>query len=341
MLRECIEKVLAKRSLTAEEAEDAMDKIMEGKCSEIQIASFITALRMKKESVNEITGFARAMRKKSLYKKAEDMEFLDTCGTGGDGTNTFNVSTITSLVAAGAGLKVAKHGNRSISSKCGSADLLSMLGVKIELSAEEALQCAKEIGITFLFAPSFHKAMKHVANTRKTLGIRTIFNILGPLTNPFGAKYQLLGVYNPEIATIMAEVLGNLGTKHAFVVHSDDGMDEVSLCAETTAVEYKNSEVREFKLEPGDFGFDPCNISELKGGSPEVNAEIAKNILSGKDKTNPKRKHVLINSAMAVMAGNRANNIKEAMEIVRESLDSGAAMKKLENLIEFTNSVRA
>jgi len=339
MLKKYIAKVVERENLSTAEAEDAMEIIMEGKSSDSQIASFITALRMKKESVEEITGFAKTMRKKSEHTNTGNIDLLDTCGTGGDGSNTFNVSTVSAFVVAGAGIKVAKHGNRSVSSKCGSADLLAELGVKIDIGPDDVMSCLEQTGIGFLFAPVFHKAMKYAAVPRRSIGIRTIFNMLGPLTNPMGARYQLVGVFSSDIVVPMAEVLGKLGAKHAFVVHGEDGVDEVSLCSETKVAEYKDGEVREFTLEPSDFGFEACNISELQGGDAKENAIIARNILGGKNKDDPMRKIVLVNAAIALITRNCADKIKEALAMATESIDSGEAMKKLEAMINFTNSI--
>jgi len=338
MLRKYIAKVIERQSLSTVEAKDAMEIIMSGKSDDAQIASFITALRMKQESVDEITGFAKAMREKSERISCDkNVDFLDTCGTGGDAVNTFNVSTVTAFVVSGAGVKVAKHGNRGVSSKCGSADLLSELGVRIDLEPSKVAECLKQVDIAFMFAPVFHRAMKYAAVPRKSIGIRTVFNMLGPLTNPLGAKFQLMGVFSPSITGQMAQVLGNLGSKHAFVVCGEDGVDEVSLCAKTRVSEYKNGEVVDYTIDPGDFALEPCNISDISGGNPKENAAIAMDILRANDKKSHRRNMVLVNSAIALIASNCSDNIKDAMSIAKDSLDSGRALKKLDDLIAFTN----
>lgn len=335
MIKEAISKIIKNQDLTEAEMMAVMDEIMRGLASPAQIGSFLTALRLKGETVDEITGAARVMRKKVLKITPPPGRVVDTCGTGGDEANTFNISTVSAFVAAGAGVTVAKHGNRSVSSKCGSADLLMALGVNIEAGIDRVERCLMEIGIGFLFAPLFHKAMKNVAGPRREIGIRTIFNILGPLTNPASADCQVLGVYDDILTDLLAKVLYKLGSKHAFVVRGEDGLDEFTLTRETKVTELKDGEIRSYYLFPEALGLERCKPSELLGGTPEVNAEIARDILKGKK--GPKRDVVLLNASAAIVAGGLAEDLKEGLKIAQESIDSGKAMEKLEGLIELTN----
>lgn len=338
MIREAISKVIERKDLTEAEMVTTFEEIMSGGASPAQIGSFITALRMKGETVEEITGAARVMREKVLHIKTGSKIVVDTCGTGGDESGTFNISTTTAFVAAGAGLTVAKHGNRSVSSKSGSADVLKTLGVNIEVEVSHVERCLDEIGIGFLFAPLLHSAMKYAIGPRREIGIRTIFNILGPLTNPAGAHSQVLGVYDSKLTEPLAKVLCNLGSIHVFVVHGEDGLDEITLAEKTHISELKNGKVKNYNITPEDFGFKRCRREDILGGDSEINARIALDILNGKK--GPKRDIVLLNAAAAIVAGGRAKDLKEGLNVASESIDSGMAMKKLEGLRRLTNDYR-
>src|SRR3989338_875297 len=335
MIKEAIAKVVERKNLTEEEMVSVMREIMQGEATPAQIAAFITALRMKGETVDEITGAARVMREKALKVKIKASVVVDTCGTGGDESFTFNISTAAAFVTAGAGLTVAKHGNRSVSSKSGSADVLKSLGVNIEAEVERVEECLDSIGIGFLFAPLMHGAMKYAAPVRREIGIRTIFNILGPLTNPAGARCQVIGVYDDSLTDILGKVLANLGAEHAFVVRGTDGLDEITLTTETKVTEFKDGNLRTYHIKPEDFGFKRCMPEDLKGGMPEQNAEIILSILKGKK--GPQRDIVLLNAAFAIVAGKMANSIKEGISIARGAMDGGAALEKLNKLVEMTN----
>jgi anthranilate phosphoribosyltransferase len=339
MIKEAISKVVKGTDLTEEEMVSVMNEIMTGKASPAQIGSFITALRLKGETVPEITGAARVMRDKATKVEAPAGSVIDTCGTGGDESMTFNISTASAFVAAGAGVIVAKHGNRSVSSKSGSADVLRSLGVNIEAGVTRVEECLKEAGIGFLFAPMLHGAMKYAAPVRREIGIRTIFNILGPLTNPAGARRQLLGVYDPALTDILAMVLANLGTTHAFVVRGEDGLDEITLTAETKVTELKDGSIRTYHIKPEDFGFERCSLDDLRGGSggggPDENAGIILDVFNGKK--GPCRDIVLLNSAAAITVGSKAGSIEEGIAIAHGVIDSGGALEKLEKLKEITN----
>ncbi|MBI3353491.1 MAG: anthranilate phosphoribosyltransferase [Nitrospirae bacterium] len=335
MIKEAIAKVVDSEDLAEEDMQEVMNEIMTGGATPAQIASFITALRVKGETVDEITGAARVMREKAARITAKDSVVVDTCGTGGDMAQTFNVSTTAAFVVAGTGLMVAKHGNRSVSSACGSADVLQALGVNIDLKPAEVERCLNEIGIGFLFAPLFHEAMKFAVGPRKEIGIRTIFNILGPLTNPAGAKAQVLGVYSHSLTEIMAKVLMKLGASHCFVVHGSDGLDEITITTTTKVSEGKNGKVRTYTVKPSDFGLRKAKKVDLLGGDAAENAKITMTILSGEK--GPKRDIVLLNAAAAIVAGCRAKTLKEGVKLAAESIDSGAAMNKLEAMKRFTN----
>lgn len=332
-----IKKLVEGNDLTYEETAAAMNTIMEGQATEAQIGSLLTALRMRGETVDEITASAKVMREKCNQLKGKG-DLLDIVGTGGDCTNTFNVSTISSLVVAAAGVKVAKHGNRSVSSKCGSADVLEALGVKLDITKEQNEKVLDEIGICFMFAPLYHSAMKYVAGPRKQMGVRTIFNILGPLASPAYANLQVLGVYSEELVKPMAQVLANLGVKHAMVVYGQDGVDEVSLCAPTTVCEVKKAELNSFVLNPQDLGLTLCKQSDLVGGEASLNKEIALRILEGEK--GPKRDMVLLNSAVALTTSLDHMNLKDALALSAEMIDSGKAMKKLNDFVAITNSFK-
>ena len=336
MIKEAIAKVVANEDLRESEMMEAMEEVMEGKATSAQIAAFITGLRMKGETVEEVTGAARIMRQKATRIDARSAIIVDTCGTGGDGMNTFNISTTTAFVVAAAGITVAKHGNRAVSSGCGSADVLEALGVNISPGPEIVEECIQQIGIGFLFAPRLHGAMKYALGPRREIGVRTIFNMLGPLTNPAGATSQLLGVYDRRLTEMFADVLKNLGTKRAFVVHGFDGLDEATVTGETRVSELKKGRITTYNINPIDIFGETYRGEELIGGDASINAQITKDVLAGKD--GACRKVVLLNAALAIMAGEKAENIREGIAIAEECIDNGAAIKKLQALIELTNS---
>lgn len=335
MIKEAILKIVKGSDLTEQEMIHVMNEIMTGGAAPSQIAAFITALRIKGETVSEITGAARVMREKATRISAPSDDVVDTCGTGGDESMTFNISTAAAFVAAGAGVIVAKHGNRSVSSKSGSADVLRSLGVNIEAEVSRVEECIKEAGIGFLFAPLLHGAMKYAAIVRREIGIRTIFNILGPLTNPAGAKRQVVGVYDPALTDMLAKVLYNLGSRRAFIVHGEDGLDEITLTGETRVTELNEGAIKTYHIRPEDFGFERCAPDELKGGDPDVNAGIILDMLKGKK--DAKRDIVLLNGAAAITAAGKTHNLKEGIAIARGAVDSGEALKRLEKLKEVTN----
>ncbi|HLC17942.1 MAG TPA: anthranilate phosphoribosyltransferase [Thermodesulfobacteriota bacterium] len=335
MIKEAISKVVRGVDLSEEEMVHVMNGIMTGEASPAQIGSFITALRLKGETVEEITGAARVMREKATKVSVSADNVVDTCGTGGDESMTFNISTASAFVVAASGITVAKHGNRSVSSKSGSADVLKALGVNIEAEVERVEECLAVAGIGFLFAPLLHGAMKYAAAVRREIGIRTIFNILGPLTNPAGARRQVLGVYDPALTDMLAKVLFNLGAEHAFVVRGEDGLDEITLTGETRVTELKDSGIRTYHIKPEDFGFERCQPADLKGGEPEVNARIILDIFNGKK--GPQRDVVLLNSAAAIAAGGGTGSIAEGIAVAHGAIDSGGALEKLEKLKEITN----
>lgn len=335
MIKDAIAKLIEGQSLTEIEAESVMLEIMDGQGTSSQIGSYLTALRIKGETVEEITGSARAMRAKAQRIRPTDPLVVDTCGTGGDGAGTFNVSTTVAFVLAGSGLTVAKHGNRAISSACGSADVLKALGVRIDLSPERVEECVNEIGVGFLFAPMFHTAMKHAAATRQEIGIRTIFNLLGPLTNPAGASIQIIGVYAEALTDTLAKVLMNLGSRHCYVVHGLDGLDEITLTTRTRVTEARAGRITSYFIEPGDFGFERVRLKDLSGGNIEENARITRDILEGRE--GPRQQLVLLNAAPAFVASGKAATLQEGVERGRAVIRSGAAMQKLESLIKYTN----
>jgi anthranilate phosphoribosyltransferase len=348
MIKEAIARVVKGENLKEVEMEQVMEEIMTGAATPAQIGSFVTALRLKGETVDEITGAARVMRAKAvrIFSRdqqvsidrdeinIEDETILDTCGTGGDGTNTFNISTACAFVAAGAGVRVAKHGNRAVSSQCGSADVIEDLGIKLDITPADVETCIREIGIGFLFAPLFHGAMKHAAGPRREIGIRTIFNLLGPLTNPAGASAQVLGVYDPALTEKMAHVLNRLGTKEAFVVCGEGTFDEISICGPTRISHLKQGEVKTFNLTPEEVGLKRADPQEIRGGNALENAQMIREILSGQK--SPKRDIVLINTAAAFMAVGLDNYFKEGIKRAQDSIDSGKAMEKLERLAALT-----
>ncbi|MBL7072502.1 MAG: anthranilate phosphoribosyltransferase [Candidatus Omnitrophica bacterium] len=335
-IKTAIKKVVELRDLSEREMYSVLTSIMTGCAESSQIGAFITALRMKGETVDEITGAAKAMRQKSLKIKfpAKDM-ILDTCGTGGSGLGVFNVSTACGFVLAACGVRVAKHGNSAVSSASGSADVLKALGVKMDANSRLVKKCIQKIDIGFLYAPLFHKAMKYAAGARKEIGIRTIFNVLGPLTNPAGARRQVLGVYKKELTEILANVLKKLGVKRAYVVHGMDSLDEVTITARTRVTELRGGKIRSFFVSPADFGFKKAEMKDIKGGSAKQNAKIIKDVLNGKK--GPKRDMVLMNSSVALMAADKAKNFKSGVKIAAQAIDTGRAAEKLEALIEITN----
>jgi len=353
MIKGAIAKVVGGNDLTEEEMEATMEEVMTGKATPAQIGSFITALRMKGETVDEITGAAKVMRAKAKKVRLnnhlvnidrdeiniEDETILDTCGTGGDGTNTFNVSTATAFVAAGAGVKVAKHGNRAVSSLCGSADVLVNLGVKLDINLSNVERCIREIGIGFLYAPLFHGAMKYAAVPRQEIGLRTIFNLLGPLTNPAGATAQVLGVYAPDLTEKIARVLQRLGTREAFVVCGEGTFDEISICGPTRVSHLKEGNVNTFEMTPEQYGFKRAAPEEIKGGNAKENARIIQEILNGGN--GPKRDMVLLNAAAAFMAADLDEDFKTGIERGKEAIDSGHAREKLDALVNFTQQCGA
>jgi anthranilate phosphoribosyltransferase len=335
-IKEAIAKVMERRDLAEVEAEAAMTQIMQGQVTPAQIGAFLTALRMKGESVGEIVGCARAMRRSAVAVRPRRTDTLvDTCGTGGDGAGTFNISTTAAFVVAGAGQPVAKHGNRSISSRCGSADVLEALGVNLELSPAQVAVCVDEVGLGFLFAPRLHPAMKHAIGPRRELGVRTIFNLLGPLTNPAGASAQVLGVYDPNLTEPLAHVLGALGGVAAFVVHGVDGLDELTTTSPNRVSALRNGRVETIVLNPADLGFPRARLSDLRGGSAEENAAITRGILSGAI-NGARRDVVVLNTAAALVAGGRASTLLEGIRLANQSLDSGAAQRVLVHLVEFS-----
>jgi anthranilate phosphoribosyltransferase len=334
MIKEMIQKVVKSEDLT----EDEMIGVI-----------FITALRMKGETIEEITGAAKVMRAKatpiSVSGDTVDIDrddinvdqetIVDTCGTGGDGTNTFNVSTTTAFVAAGGGLKVAKHGNRSVSSQCGSADVLEALGVNLDVTPEVVEACVRKVGIGFLFAPKLHGAMKYAIGPRREIGIRSVFNVLGPLTNPAGANVQVLGVYDPQLTAVLAQVLQRLGSKSALVVHGDGSFDEISITGPTQVSELRDGAIKNYRIKPEDFGMARAGVADIKGGDAKANAIIVKEILEGQ--TGPKRDMVLLNAGATFYAAAKAADLQGGIALAAQSIDSGGAKQKLEQLIEKTN----
>lgn len=334
-MKEIIQKLISGETLTREDGYQALKVIMNGEATSAQIASFLTALRLRGETPEVVAGAAQAMREAFTPVTSIHPDAVDTCGTGGDGLNTFNISTTAAFVTAGAGVPVAKHGNRNVSSLSGSADVLTALGVNISITPDQMGECLKEIGLAFLFAPSLHPAMKHAIGPRREIGIRTLFNILGPISNPASTQRGVLGVYNKEMVVIIAEALSNLGTKHLLVVHGDDGLDEITNTAATTIGEVRNGKVELYHVHPQDFDLPLRSIDELKGGEPEENADITRSILEGE--SGAKRDIVLLNAGAAIYAGGKAGSLAEGLIKAKESIDSGAAKAKLDALIAFTN----
>ncbi len=334
MIADVIRKAADGIDLTSEEANAAMTEIMSGEATPVQIAAFLVAMRMKGETVEEVTEFARVMRQHVRQVHPTASPLVDTCGTGGDAVKTFNVSTAAALVAAGAGVAVAKHGNRSVTSKCGSADVLEALGVRFELTPEEAARCIDEVGVGFMFAPAYHPAMKHAMPVRRELGLRTAFNMLGPLTNPAGAQAQVLGVYSPELTEVHAGVLRNLGSERAYVVHGVGGLDEISTLGETRVTELRDGGLQTYQVSPEDFGLARAPGPEaLEGGTAKENAVLLLEVLEGG--AGRARDIVLLNAAAAIAAGGKADALADAMPLAAESVDSGAAREKLRQLQAF------
>lgn len=349
MIVEALQRIIDRENLSRGEAAQVMEEIMSGKATDVQIAAFLAALRMKGETVEELTGFAQIMREKVVpirhsrqvaagVSETERELLVDTAGTGGDARGTFNVSTATAFVAAGAGLIMAKHGNRSVSSLCGSADVIEAMGIYLDITPQQVGQCLDEVGIGFLFAPLLHLAMKYVMVARREMRVRTVFNILGPLTNPAKAQAQVLGVYDAKLTEPMARVLRDLGSKRVFVVHGEDGLDEISNTAATKVSEVNGGDVRTYQVTPEDFGIPRGTMVDLQGGDARENARIVLGLLRGEP--GPKRDIVLINAAAALVAGGKARDFQHGMLLARESVDSGAALGKVEALRALTQSFR-
>ena len=329
MIREAIEKLIRGADLSQEEAAQVMEEIMTGEATPAQFGAFVIGLRLKGETVDEMTGFAAVMRDKSL-KVDFSGPSVDTCGTGGDNLGTFNISTVAAFVVAGAGIAVAKHGNRAMTSKSGSADVLEKQGIKIDLGPEGVKQCMEEVGIGFMFAPRFHPAMKFAVQPRREIGVRTVFNILGPLTNPAGAEAQVLGVPTDSVGEKMVQVLQRLGSERAIVVHAEDGLDEISLNSNTSVWELKDRSIKHYTIGPDDLGLAPASLQSLAGGSVEENADTMTEVLNGA--SGPRRDVVLANAAGGIVAGGKAADLREGVQVAQESIDSGRALEKLELL---------
>ena len=335
MIKEAIEKVRKRIDLSEAEMRDLFEEIMSGKAEYADIVAFLDGLRKKGETVTEITAAALVMREKSFHIKVDGGGVVDTCGTGGTGLNTFNISTTAAFVVAGCGVRVAKHGNRSSSGQCGSADVLEALGVKINIEPGSVAKCIKETGIGFMFAPAFHAAMKHAVGPRKELGGKTVFNILGPLSNPAGATHQVIGVYDAKLTEVMAGVLKNLGSKRAFVVHGNDGLDEITITGSTKISELDKGRVRTYEVSPEDFGLKRAPLGDIKGAGPKENAESVISILKGE--RSARRDVVLANAAASLVCAGKAKDFKDGVKLAGESIDSGKALEKLSKLVEFTN----
>ena len=333
-IKEALAKVVAGENLSAGEAREVMRGIMEGSATPAQIGGFLVALRLKGETAEEVAGFAQAMREKAVGYLSRHPLLVDTCGTGGDGAHTFNISTTAAFIVAACGCPVAKHGNRSVSSRSGSADLLEALGARIDLPAAVAGRCLDEIGFGFFFAPLCHPAMKHVAGPRRELGLRTVFNILGPLCNPAGAQAQVLGVYAPELIGLVAEVLSLLGVRRAFVVHGAGGLDELSPVGPAHYAEVNGGGVRRQVLDPADYGIARCSLDALRGGTAEENAAVTREILQGKQ--GPMADTVALNAALALVAAGKAGDLAEGLVLARQAVASGAARAKMEEYVAWT-----
>lgn len=339
-IKEAILKVSQRENLSFEEAQAAMQDIMGGEATPAQIGAYLMGLRFKGETIEEIAGSASAMRQAANHAPVSAVNVIDTCGTGGDGAHTFNISTTVAFVVAGAGLPVAKHGNRSVSSKSGSADVLRELGVNLEITPEQAAKCVDEVGIGFLFAPIFHPAMKHAIGPRREMGVRTIFNILGPLTNPAGAKRQLLGVYDHKLTETLAHVLHELGSEAVFVVNGAGGLDELTTCGENTISELRGGEIKTYTLDPATLGMKKSTTDDLKGGEPAENAAITRSILSGKG-TPAQRDVVMLNTGAALVAGGKVADLSAGVMMAAEIIDSGSALNKLDSLVSYSQEFKA
>lgn len=335
MIQDTIQQLLANEDLDRDAARAVMDQIMSGNATDAQIGGFLIALRCKGETVDEIAGFAQVMREKATPIEGGKGTLVDTCGTGGDGSGTFNISTTVAFVAAAAGLTVAKHGNRAMSSQCGSADVLQALGVNVEIGPEQVSRCLDQAGIGFLFAPMLHGAMKHALGPRKELGTRTVFNVLGPLTNPAGARRQLLGVYDAELTQKLAGVLKALGFERAFVVHGSDGLDEITSTGPSIVTELNQGNLETYEVQPADFGFSVASTADLKGGNAEQNAKILTSVLKGDP--GAAREVVIMNAAAAIAAGGVAGDLQEGAAVAAEAIDSGKAETALETLVSVSN----
>ena len=335
MIKEAIIKLSKKQDLAYAEAEAVMDEIMSGQATPVQMSAYLTALSLKGETIDEITASAAAMRAHCI-KLLHNLDVLEIVGTGGDGSNSFNISTTSSLVIAAGGVPVAKHGNRAASSKSGAADVLEALGVKITLTPERSAEILKKINICFLFAQNYHIAMKYVAPIRKELGIRTVFNILGPLSNPAGANMELMGVYDQSLVEPLAQVMANLGVNRGMVVYGQDSLDEISMCAPTSVCEIRDGKFTSYEITPEQFGYERCEKGALTGGTPAENAEITKAILKGEEK-GPKRQAVCLNAGAALYIAGKAASIEEGVKLAESLIDSGAALKKLGEFVEETN----
>ena len=335
MIKEAIIKLSKKQDLAYAEAEAVMDEIMSGQATPVQMSSYLTALSLKGETIDEITASAAGMRAHCI-KLLHNLDVLEIVGTGGDGSNSFNISTTSSLVIAAGGVPVAKHGNRAASSKSGAADVLEALGVKITLTPERSAEILKKINICFLFAQNYHIAMKYVAPIRKELGIRTVFNILGPLSNPAGANMELMGVYDQSLVEPLAQVMANLGVDRGMVVYGQDSLDEISMCASTSVCEIRDGKFTSYEITPEQFGYERCEKGALTGGTPAENAEITKAILKGEEKGS-KRQAVCLNAGAALYIAGKAASIEEGVKLAESLIDSGAALKKLEEFVEETN----
>jgi anthranilate phosphoribosyltransferase len=336
MIQTLLSRVLDGHDLTEAEAREAMGSIMEGEATPAQIAGFLVALRAKGETAEEIAGCAAAMRAHVLVVRPKRDDLVDTAGTGGEGANTINISTAAAIVAAAAGAGVAKHGNRAVSSASGSADVLEALGFVLELPHDQIARSIDELGFGFLFAPAHHPAMRHAAQVRKELATRTVFNVLGPLTNPAGARAQVLGVYSPALVHTMADVLARLDARRAFVVHGAGGIDELSPCGPNLVCEVVDGGVRERTIDPEELGIRRCSVEELRGGSPADNALAIREVFAGAD--GGRRDSILLNAAGAIAAGGHAEDLREGLELARQAVDSGSAMARLEELIAFTRA---
>ena len=335
MIKEAIIKLSKKQDLAYAEAEAVMDEIMSGQATPVQMSAYLTALALKGETIDEITASAAGMRAHCI-KLLHNLDVLEIVGTGGDGSNSFNISTTSSLVIAAGGVPVAKHGNRAASSKSGAADVLEALGVKITLTPERSAEILKKINICFLFAQNYHIAMKYVAPIRKELGIRTVFNILGPLSNPAGANMELMGVYDQSLVEPLAQVMANLGVNRGMVVYGQDSLDEISMCAPTSVCEIRDGKFTSYEITPEQFGYERCEKGALTGGTPAENAEITKAILKGEEK-GPRRQAVCLNAGAALYIAGKAASIGEGVKLAESLIDSGAALKKLEEFVEETN----